>query len=61
MVLARQDLLNFLLALRNAKKKRQIDKDEDFDFREYLRMQEELRAAREKARLFDLLHRNRMF
>ncbi len=60
MVLAKQDLLDFIFAFK-AKKKRRIEDNDEFDLRAYLRLQEELKAAREKARLFDLLHRSRMF
>jgi hypothetical protein len=60
MVLAKQGLLDFVFALK-AKKKRQATENDEFDLRDYLRLQAELKAAREKARLFDVLHRNRVF
>jgi hypothetical protein len=60
MVLMKQDLLNLVFAFKARRKRRQVEINDEFDLRDYLRMQEELRAAREKARLFDLLHRNRM-
>jgi hypothetical protein len=61
MVLAKQDLLDFIFTFNAKKKKRRFKIETEQDLRDYLRLQEELRAAREKARLFDLLHRNRMF
>jgi hypothetical protein len=61
MVLAKQDLLKFFFALKVRKRKRQENPNDEFNVRDYLRLQEELRMAREKARLFDLLHRNRVF
>jgi hypothetical protein len=61
MVLAKHGLLNFVLALKARKTARQVKLNDEFDLREHLRLQAELNAAREKARLFDLLHRNRIY
>jgi hypothetical protein len=61
MVLAKKGLLDFVFAPKARKKKRRAMENDEFDLREHLRLQDELKAAREKARLFDVLHRNRVY
>jgi hypothetical protein len=62
MVLVKQNVLELVFAFMKAEERQPSEENrERVEPREQRRLQEELRAVREKAKLFELLHRNRVF